>query len=221
MVHPGIQTGSPPEVPLWLKGGFAAWLLVWVPFYWGWYGPENFLWFCDLGNFVIALALWRKSRLLFSWQAVSVLLVQTLWTIDLGGRLLVGKHPIGGSEYMFDPSIPVHIRLLSLFHGVIPFLLVWALRRYGYDRRGLWLQIATCWIVLPVCFIFLSPEKDINWVWGPFDRPQHVLSPGLYLLACMIGYPLVLYGPTHLAIRWILGLRVRSTGLFCLGRDRM
>ena len=188
------------RIPGWLKVGFSAWVALWVPFYWWWYGPQNFLWFCDIGNFVLCVALWRESRLLFSWQAVSLLIVQSAWTVDLAGRLLLGVHPIGGSEYLFDEAIPLVVRLLSLFHGVTPFLMIWAIRKLGYDRRGFALQTLTAWVVLPVCWLAFGPELDLNWVWGPFDRPQEVVAPAVYLGACMVGYPIALYLPTHLLL---------------------
>ena len=46
------------RIPLWLKIAWTAWLLVWGPVYWKHYGTQNFLYFCDLGNFLIAVALW-------------------------------------------------------------------------------------------------------------------------------------------------------------------
>ena len=192
------------RIPLWPKIAFAVWVLVWLPMYWDFYGPRNFLWFCDMGNLVLAAALWRESALLFSWQAVSVLLVQIAMTADMACRLLIGVHPIGGTEYMCDAAhYPLHIRLLSLFHVVTPPLLVWGVVRLGYDRRAFIVQTATACAVLPVCFLFTPPECDINWVFGPFDRPQTAVAPWLWLAGCMIGYPLVLYLPTHLALsRW-------------------
>jgi hypothetical protein len=118
--------------------------------------------------------------------------------VDMLGRLVLGFHPIGGTEYMWDSvHYPLYIRLLSLFHVVTPFLLVWGLRRFGYDRRAFWLQVATAWIVLPVSFLLTSPDKDINWVYGLFDRPQTIMSPTLYLALCMMGYPLLVYLPSH------------------------
>ncbi|MFQ5830771.1 MAG: hypothetical protein ACE5JD_16690 [Candidatus Methylomirabilia bacterium] len=197
------------RVPRWLKMGFTGWVAAWVPFYWAYYGPQNFLWFCDIGNFVIATALWTESRLLFSWQAVSLLLVQTAYSIDLMWRLVLGFHLFGGTEYMFNPAIPLGIRLLSLFHVANPPLLVWGLWRLGYDRRGWIFQTVTAWVVLPACFFFFGPDKDINWVWGPFDKLQHVLPPGLYFSACMIGYPLLVYLPSHLLLS-LLSRRFRS-----------
>lgn len=197
------MAGVTPRIPLWLKIGWTAWLAVWAPVYWYHYGPSNFLWFCDVGNFMIGLALWRESRLLFSWQAVAVLIVQLFYAVDLFGRLLLGFHPIGGTGYMFKAELPLYLRLLSLFHLATPPVLLWALRRLGYDRRAPLFQTATAWILLPICYLGFGPAFNYNWVWGPFDKPQDVIAPGLYLIVCMAVYPLVLYLPTHFALSWL------------------
>ena len=179
------------------------WLAVWAPLYWRHYGPQNFLWFCDLANIAIGAALWLESPLLFSTQALSVLVVQTLFTVDFLGRLVGGVHLVGGTEYLFDPSSPLHMRALSLFHVATPPLLVWALARLGYDRRALALQTALAWLVLPVSFLAFGPELDLNWVWGPWDRPQRWMSPWAWFACCFAGFPLLLYLPTHLLLsRW-------------------
>lgn len=185
-----------PAIPLWIKVVWTVWLAAWAPFYWDYWGPQNFLWFCDISNIAIGAALWLESRLLFSIQALSVGLVQTLYAIDFLWRLLLGRHLAGGTEYMFDPAVPLHIRALSLFHLAIPPLLAWAIIRFGYDRRAFPIQILIAWAILPLSFL-LGPEKDINWVWGLFDEPQTRVSPGLWLAACMVGFPLVLYFPVH------------------------
>src|SRR5258708_39158505 len=101
------------RIPLWLKIALTAWVAIWAPVYWKQYGSQNFLFFCDIGNFLIALALWLESRLIFSWQAVGLLLVQTLFAFDLIGAFVFGKHPVGGTEYMFDPAIPLLPPLLG------------------------------------------------------------------------------------------------------------
>src|ERR1700722_699202 len=58
-------------------------------------------------------------------------------------------HLVGGTEYMFDPGLPLTIRLLSLFHIVTPPLLLYAIWRLGYDPRGWKLQTLMAWIVVP------------------------------------------------------------------------
>jgi len=190
------------RIPLWLKLLWTAWVLVWAPVYWREYGLQNFLFVCDLGNFFITAGLWLESPLIFSWQATSLLLFQTLYTIDLVGTLLTGRHWIGGTEFMFDPHVPLWIRLLSLFHVVVPPLLMWAIWSLGYDRRGWKCQTLTAWIVVPINY-FWRPQYDVNWARGPFSHEQHFMPGLLYLLGYLIVVPAVVYFPTHLFLIWL------------------
>lgn len=199
------------RVPLALKLVVTAWMAAWVPAYWIMNGPANFLWFCDLANFLLFAAVWIESPLLFSSQAVAVLLIQIVWTVDFLSALLTGFHPVGGTEYMFDPMEPLWIRLLSLFHVVVPVLMLWAIQRLGYDPRGWKLQTVIAWVVLPVTYLLTDPAANINWLWKPFGIEQTLMPPWAYLLVCMAAYPLVLYLPTHWALaRWRSILRARD-----------
>ena len=192
------------RILLWIKVLWTVCVIAWIPLYWRQYGPQNFLFFCDLGNLFITAGLWMESALIFSWQASGLLLFQTLFIIDLAGTFLSGRHWIGGTEYMFDPHIPLSIRLLSLFHLVTPPLLLWAIIRLGYDGRGWKYQTLTAWIVVPINY-FWRPEYDVNWARGPFFREQH-LVPGLtYLLAYLIVVPVAIYYPTHRFLLWFAG----------------
>src|SRR5260370_17030577 len=96
------------------------------------------------------MALWRESPLIFSWQVWGLVFFQTLFSVDLATAVVTGRHVIGGTEFMFDPNVPLLIRLLSLFHIATPPLLLWAIRCLGYDRRGWKYQTLTTWIVAPI-----------------------------------------------------------------------
>lgn len=184
------------RLPLWLKIGWTVWLLVWAPLYWRQYGLQNFLFFCDIGNVLIGIGLWLESPVIFSWVACGLLLFQTLYTVDLAGAVLTGRHLIGGTEYMFDPHLSLAIRLLSLFHVATPPLLLWAIWHLGYDRRGWKLQTLTAWIVIPINF-FWRPESNVNWARGPFFHEQHAMPGWVYLLGYLVVVPLLVYLPTH------------------------
>ena len=163
------------RLPLWLKIGWTVWVAIWLPVYWNYYGPRNFLWFCDIANFMIMVGLWLESPVVLSWQACSVLLIQLLYTFDLVVRAVTGFHPIGGTGYMFNDdgsNLPIGMRLLSLFHVATPPLLIWGLKRLGYDRRGLYWQIATAWIVLPICFLGWSEKVTSTGSGGPSTGPS-------------------------------------------------
>ena len=191
------------SIPTWLKIAYSAWFVVWVPVYYVYSGPANFLWLCDVGNLVILIALWTGSRALFSSQATGVVLIQLLWVVDVLGRLTLGFHPIGGTEYMFDPSEPVVVRWLSLFHLWVPILLLSMVYRLGFDRRGWRLQSLIAWAVLPLSYL-PDPELNLNWLWRPFGIEQTVLPPVLYMMACLVLYPLLLFLPSQLALEaWL------------------
>jgi hypothetical protein len=190
------------RIPLWLKMLWTAWVFVWAPVYWRQYGAQNFLFFCDLGNILIALGLWLESSLIFSWQACGLLLFQGLYLTDLTGALVTGRHLIGGTEYMFDPHIALWIRLLSLFHVVTPPLLLWAIWRLGYDPRGWKLQTLTTWVVVPINYCW-RPTFDVNWARGLFFRELHGVRGLVYLLTYMIAVPAIVYFPTHRFLVWL------------------
>ena len=189
-------------IPLWLKILWTIWLVIWAPLYWRQYGVQNFLYFCDLGNILIGIALWMESAVIFSWQAVGLLIFQTLYIIDLIAALLAGRHLIGGTEYMFDPHIPLSIRLLSLFHVVTPPLLLWAIWKLGYNSGGWKLATLMTWILIPINY-FWRPQYNINWARGLFMREQHIVPGGVYVIAYLIVVPLVIYYPTHFILsKW-------------------
>jgi hypothetical protein len=188
------------EIPLWIKVAYTLMVAVIVPVYLAYYGPANFLWFSDVALVVTGVALWLESPLLVSMMTVGVLLPELLWNVSLFTRLLTGIRVSGLSDYMFDTRIPKWIRALSLFHMVLPVLMLWMVHRLGYDPRALPAQTALAWVILPLTYAVTKPEDNINWVYGPGARPQRQVSPPLYLAFVLIFFPLIVYLPTHLLL---------------------
>jgi hypothetical protein len=188
------------RIPLWLKVAWTAFVIVWAPLYWRQYGTQNFLFYCDLGNVLIMLGLWLESQLILSWQAVGLIIFQSLYAVDLIGALLLRRHAFGGTEYMFDPAIPVFVRALGLYHVVVPILLLWAVRRLGYDNNAWKWQTALMAVVVPINF-FWRPEYNVNFARG-IGHEQHIMPTWLYLIGYLIVAPLAVYWPTHVALRW-------------------
>jgi hypothetical protein len=189
------------RIPLWLKVAWTLWMLVWAPIYWWQYGAQNFLYFCDVGNFLIVIGLWAESRLVLSWQAVGLLVFQTLYAFDLIIAFIVGRHLVGGTEYMFNPNVALFVRLLGLYHLVVPPLLLWTVRRLGYDSQAWKWQTLTVWILVPINF-FWQPQYNVNWARG-IGHEQHMVPHWLYLAGYLMLVPLVVYWPTHLLLeRW-------------------
>ena len=193
------------EIPLWIKVAYTLMVAVIVPVYLAYYGPANFLWFSDVALVVTGVALWLESPLLVSMMTVGVLLPELLWNVTLFTRLVTGIRVSGLADYMFDTRIPKWIRTLSLFHVVLPVLMLWMLHRLGYDPRALPAQTALAWVILPLTYAVTKPEDNINWVYGPGARPQRQISPPLYLAFVLILFPLIVYVPTHLLLLAALG----------------
>jgi hypothetical protein len=199
------------RVPLGVKVAYTLWMLVWVPVYWLENGPANFLWLCDFANFVLLAALWLESPLLATSQLAGVLLIQLVWSVDYIGRLLLGFHPVGGTEYMFDVSDPVWLRGLSLFHIWTVPLLVWLVRRLGYDRRGWLLQAALALVLFPLGQQIGTPEQNLNWMWKPFGVPQTLLPPLLFAFASVPVATAILFFSGDRIVRRLAG-ESRSPG---------
>ena len=177
---------------------------MWVPLYWQHHGPANLLWFCDLANLVALAGIWLESPLLLSSQLVAVGVAQVGWAVDYFGRLVLGFHPMGGTEYMFDTAAPLWLRALSYFHLWMLPLLAWLVVRLGYDRRGVRLQSALAAVVLPLSMLVGTREENLNWVWGPFGVEQTWMSPWAWVGCLVVLYPLVLFLPTHWAVTALL-----------------
>jgi hypothetical protein len=194
-----------------LRWAALIWLSLWVPAYASVWGFSNFLHLCDVAVILTCVGLWSGSALLLSSQAVSSLLIDLLWDVDAGSRLFTGRHLIGGTEYLWDPGFPLAVRLLSLFHVVWPVLLVWSLRRVGYDRRGFRLQItlASC---LLVAARFTDPRLNINFA---FRDPifHRSLGPApVHLAISIVGLAVLVYLPVHLVLARFLGQQFSLSG---------
>lgn len=194
-------------IPLWLQVGYTVFAAVILGIYWFKYGPQNYLWFSDIALILAIPALWMESALLASTMAVSVLLPETLWNLSFFSRLLIGVRITGLTDYMFEPERPLYLKALSLFHVPLPILLAWMTWLLGYDPLAPLFMTLLAWIVLPFTYAFTNPDRNINWVHGPGGEGvrQTRIHPLAYLGVLMIGFPLVVYLPTHLLLSALLG----------------
>lgn len=204
-------TPSRPRLPLWLKLTYTAFLAVLIPVYWVNYGPTNFLYFCDVALFLTLAGVWLEKPLLISLPAVGILIPQALWCVDFAVNLC-GGHLTGMTDYMFDANRPLFLRGLSLFHGWLPFLLYYAVKRLGYDRRAFAGWSAICVVLCLVAYFLLPPAgavltnpktpRNVNYVFGFSDTaPQSWLPPLAYLgawIGALIGF---VFTPTHFLLR--------------------
>jgi hypothetical protein len=209
------------RVPLAVKIGFTAFMAVLVPVYWRNYGPTNFLYFCDVALFFTLAAVWTENPLWVSMPAVGILLPQAFWMLDFLST--AAGHPLFGmTSYMFDASNPLFNRGLSFFHFWLPILIVYLLKKLGYDRRALLAWTGVAVVVLLIGYFLLpappAPSDNrllpvnVNYVYGfSDDKPQSWMHPHLYFLLVLTALPTAVYLPTHLVLRRLFAAKASRT----------
>jgi hypothetical protein len=206
---------NPPasRIPLWLKLTYTGFLAVLVPVYLYLYGPTNFLFFCDVALFLALIAIWTEHPLPAGMAAVGIILPQTLWVIDFVCGFF-GLHPFGLATYMFhfENAFELFTRGLSLFHGWLPFLLIYLVWRLGYDVRSLAAWTVLAWVLLTVSYLYLPPPApgldpnvpaNVNAVYGlSSNEPQTWMPANAWFAVMMLGLPVLFFIPTHFLLRW-------------------
>lgn len=207
------RVGSADPFPLWVVLPYSIFLAILIPVYWVYYGPQNYLWGCDIALVMTLFALWRRSSLLASMAVLVTLIPDILWITDFVVQLISGRDVLGlgATAYMFDKNTPIFVRALSLFHLFLAPLLLWMIYRIGYDRRALYWQTGIAWLVLPLSYLFTDPERNINWVYGIGNLPPMWMPASLFVVFIMIVVPTFIFWPTHWCMQRLFAeLPVRS-----------
>lgn len=217
MMRATSDTRSNPDrqtvIPYALKAAYTAFMAVLIPVYLWHYGPTNFLYFCDVALLMTLVGVWTERPLWVSMPAVGILVPQTVWVADFVANLF-GAHLTGMTDYMFNAQSPLFLRGLSLFHGWLPFLLVYLVWRLGYDRRALIAWTGMAWGLLAVSYFAMpGPMADrglmpvnINYVYGFSDAVAQTWMPGwAWFSMLMVGLPVVMFWPVHLVLSRFLG----------------
>ncbi|MEM8984750.1 MAG: hypothetical protein AAGC71_17200 [Pseudomonadota bacterium] len=177
----------------------AALATVWVAVYVSFYPVLNLLWTCNVGLLAVAIGMASSDS---RWLSIGLLVSfvpDVLWIVDVLSRLIGGTHWLGGTEYMFDPAIPLGIRALSMEHAVLPFVAVASVSIVGYERRVWPLVLPLTVLIYYLSYAFTDPFWQVNWVWGVFAREQTWMPPIVYPLVAASVFWLLLTGIVHAA----------------------
>lgn len=191
-----------PPLPLWFKIPYTLLVVVVIAVYWRMYGPANFLWFSDIAFFGMAYAMWRDDGLFPSMMAIGVLPLEFVWMFSYLSGFVgdYGSTWLGVGDYMFDQSLPLWLRGLSLFHFAMIFAVIYMVARKRYDTRALVPQTVLAMVVLLATHIWGIKEDNPNLIYPPGDFDQIIAQPVYSALQ-----PLVLFGgiilPMHLLLK--------------------
>ena len=189
-----------------LKLAYTILAIIVVIVYWDQYGPSNFLWFSDIAFFLMVPALWFRNRFISSMMAVGVFPLEILWVIGL----LSGGSFLGIAAYMYDPTLPLWLRLLSLFHFPMIMSVIYMIWQYGYDKRALIPQIILSVSVVILTHLFTDKDENVNMVYPP-EGSEQFISESFYITLM----PFVLVGgvilPMHFVLKRYCPLKNRKT----------
>lgn len=177
-----------------------AWLAVYLPSYLATYPLINFLFLCNLGVMLTAIGLLAGNRLLVSSQAVAAPVVGLVWTADVAWRLATGDFLFGATAYMWEAKYPFFTRLLSTYHVFWPLLVVYCVRRAGYDRRGWPLQTAIAAAGVTIARLATPAEENVNFAFADPFLGRQLGPPLVHVLVVIAIMGGLVYGATH----WLL-----------------
>lgn len=200
------RTEMPPQptraakYPIWMRWTALVWFALWFPIYWRTWGAANFIHLCDVAMILTCIGMWTNSALLISSQAVGALIVDIVWSLDAASRIFFYHALFPGNEYLMDAHYPLWIRSLTVFHVVLPLLLLWGVYLMGYHRGGWALQSA---IALPVFIIarFTKPDTNVDFAFSDPFLHRSWSPAALYVFVAWLFMVLVVYLPTHLVLK--------------------
>lgn len=173
-----------------------AWLCMYLPVYGATYGAWHFLFLCNLGITLTAVALIAGKPAWLSAPAVAAPAIALAWLADAGMKLVTGQFLHGGTAYMWDAALPPLVRWLSLYHLAWPLLLAACLHRHGYDRRGWRWQSLWAAAAFALGFFVAPAAENLNYVWHWPGRPAPSI-PWLHAASALLVLVFAVYWPTH------------------------
>lgn len=184
------------------------WCAGWATAYGLAFGAHVFLWLCCLGNVLLLWGVWSRGNRVVSVTAVLVLGVQLCYAVDLVSRLARGVGVWGAVDSLFDVQRPLALRLLSLYHVVVPALLVWLLRRRGYWRGAVFAALAVTGVVFALSLQWVSALP----AWPSFELNLNFVAgfAGASTGDVALRYPLLFLLPTSVLLYRVFGRRLAS-----------
>ena len=122
-------------------------------------GPHSLLFFCNVALFLATAGICIERTLPVSMAAVGVVLIQMLWSVDLI-LTVANVSPLRMTAFMLSDNLSPFKKSLALFHAWLPFVLLFAVSRLGYDERALpWWTPLTCVIAAGQLSVSAAPAR--------------------------------------------------------------
>lgn len=144
-------------------------------------------WACNNVALFLAFAFFYRSKFVFTSIASLLFIPQLFWIVDFFVRLS-GTTFLGVTDYLFVPDYPVLWFILSLKHLLLPFIAVWAVYKYGFDKNG-WKGAIGYGVILWLLGIIFNSAQNINCAYR-----NCITAIPIPDLAWITVYPIIMLG---------------------------
>lgn len=165
---------------------------------------QYIVWFCNHSAIIIGLAILYNSRAWLSAQISLGLFPQLVWSLDYLSKLFTDNYLFNITNYMFDPTYPTSMYVMSLNHLIMTPLalyIVWQLK-----PKLAWKEAMTHIILLIPISLSYPAKYNLNCLVEP-------CVPFLPSTLYTIYYPILVLTIAYLTNRFILYLYHRTSTL--------
>ncbi len=175
--------------------------------------PEDLLWASHAGTFLGGVgAITRKTKFV-SVALVLLLTPHAMWMLDVAGRLILGRYPLGLASYL--ETTDWWEKLQSANHVfTVPVMLASAWILGGVERRAWWASGALLAVLTLASAVFCPAASNVNLahhIWPGLDRTPfrflELLPRGFYLASVLALNILGNHWPVNAVLTCILPLR--------------
>ena len=178
-------------VPLGVKITYYAFMAFMIPVYATHYSLINFTSICQIHLFLILVSFLTENHVLISMSALALLILQLLWCVDFM-CVTMGIHFVGGTKYMYNSDIPLYVRIISLYHGWIPFFLLYLIKKVGYDQRAVFYEFILYNMIALFSYYHIDAyNENMNMI-------RDIGIVGFFFLFC----PTIIFTTHQLLLKW-------------------
>ena len=110
-------------VPYNIKISYYLFMAFLLPTYTIHYPLVNYFNLCNVHLNLVLISFLTDKPIFISMSAIGISIIQLAWSLDFFCETL-GINFLGATDYMYNPILPLYLRLLSLFHAWFPFFFI-------------------------------------------------------------------------------------------------
>jgi hypothetical protein len=160
------------------------------------YSIESYLWLCKINLFLTIFGILFKNKLLISMAFVGGLARFSIWNLSFIINLFTNYNLFNVTAYIFSLGTSLTIKIISLYHIFLPIILIFFLKKIGYDSRAFIFSTILYWFVIIITYFFTIKSNNINFVFCA-STYNWSISDQQWVIFLLIFEPILFILPVH------------------------